>query len=41
LPKSVNTEQEVKATYKNGILKLNLQKKAEAKELPKKVIEVL
>ena len=41
LPKSVNTDQEVKATYKNGILKLNLQKKAEAKEQLKKVIEVL
>ena len=41
LPKSVNTDQEVKATYKNGILKLNLQKKEEAKEQPKKVIEVL
>ena len=41
LPKSVNAEQDVKATYKNGILKLNLQKKEEAKELPKKVIEVL
>ena len=41
LPKSVNTDQDVKATYKNGILKLNLQKKEEAKEQPKKVIEVL
>jgi HSP20 family protein len=41
LPKSVNTEQDVKAIYKNGILKLNLHKKEEAKEQPKKVIEVL
>jgi len=41
LPKSVNTDQDVKATYKNGILKLNLQKKEAAKEQPKKVIEVL
>jgi HSP20 family protein len=41
LPKTVNTNQDVKATYKNGILKLNLLKKEEAKELPKKVIEVL
>ncbi|MEH6537179.1 MAG: Hsp20/alpha crystallin family protein [Psychroserpens sp.] len=41
LPKSVNIDQEVKATYKNGILKLNLQKKEEVKEQPKKVIEVL
>jgi len=31
----------LKATYKNGILKLNLQKKEAAKEQPKKVIEVL
>ncbi|NNC49140.1 MAG: Hsp20/alpha crystallin family protein [Flaviramulus sp.] len=41
LPKSVNTDQDIKATYKNGILKLNLQKKEEPKEQPKKVIEVL
>ena len=41
LPVSVNTNQDVKATYKNGILKLNLQKIEEAKETPKKVIEVL
>ncbi|WP_296381511.1 Hsp20/alpha crystallin family protein [Winogradskyella sp.] len=41
LPKSVSTDQEVKATYKNGILKLNLHKKEEAKEQPKKVIEVI
>lgn len=41
LPKSVNTDKEVKATYKNGILKLNLQKKAEAKERSKKLIEVI
>ena len=41
LPKSVNTDQDVKASYKNGILKLNLQKTEDAKEKPKKVIEVL
>jgi HSP20 family protein len=41
LPKTVNADQNVKATYKNGILKLNLQKKEELKEQPKKVIEVL
>lgn len=40
LPKSVNTDHEVKATYKNGILKLNLLKKEEASEKPKKIIEV-
>ncbi|WP_299113966.1 Hsp20/alpha crystallin family protein [uncultured Winogradskyella sp.] len=41
LPKSVNTDQDVKATYKDGILKVNLHKKEEAKEQPKKVIEVV
>ncbi len=41
LPKSVNADQDVKAIYKNGILKLNLLKKEEAKEQPKKVIKVL
>ncbi|WP_435412726.1 Hsp20/alpha crystallin family protein [Psychroserpens mesophilus] len=41
LPKSVNIDQDIKATYKNGILKLNLQKKEGKKEVPKKVIEVL
>lgn len=41
LPKSVNTEQDIKATYNDGILKLNLQKKEDSKEPPKKVIEVL
>lgn len=40
LPKTVNTEKDVKAAYKNGILKLNLQKREEAKQQPKKVIEV-
>jgi HSP20 family protein len=40
LPTTVNTDQDVKATYENGILKLNLQKNEEAKEQPKKVIEV-
>lgn len=41
LPKTVNTDQDVMASYENGILKLNLQKKEEAKETTKKVIEVL
>lgn len=40
LPTSVNPNEEVKAIYKNGILKLKLLKKEEAKQLPKKVIEV-
>jgi len=41
LPKSVNTDQDVKATYKNGILKLNLQKEEDSKKQSKKVIEIL
>jgi len=41
LPDTVNANQDVKAMYKNGILKLHLLKKEEAKEQPKKVIEVL
>ena len=41
LPKSVNTDQEVKATYKNGILKLNLLKKEEAKAKQPKKVEVI
>jgi len=41
LPNTVNADQDVKAVYKNGILKLNLLKKEEAKEQPKRVIEVL
>jgi HSP20 family protein len=41
LPKSVNTDHDVKATYNNGILKLNLQKKPETKEPHKKMIQVL
>ncbi|MBJ6367498.1 Hsp20/alpha crystallin family protein [Snuella sedimenti] len=40
LPDTVDPESKVDATYKNGILKLNLLKKKEAKVAPKKVIEV-
>jgi len=40
LPKTVNTEEDVKATYKDGILKLNLHKREAAKEPAKKVIEI-
>ena len=40
LPDAVNPDKEIKATYKSGILKLNLMKKEEAKHVPKKVIEV-
>lgn len=43
LPPSIDLNQDVKATYKNGILKVDLLKKKEAieKEHPKKVIEVI
>ncbi|GAA4810321.1 hypothetical protein GCM10023330_16690 [Litoribaculum gwangyangense] len=42
LPPSVDLEQDVKATYKNGILKVKLLKSEETvvEEPPKKVIEV-
>lgn len=43
LPPSIDLNQDVKASYKNGILKVDLLKKKEAieKEHPKKVIEVI
>lgn len=43
LPTSINLDQDVKATYKNGVLKIKLLKKEEVieKEHPKKVIEVI
>jgi HSP20 family protein len=43
LPPSVDLDQEVKASYKNGILKIKLLKQETAivDETPKKVIEVL
>jgi len=40
LPGSVDQNEEVKAIYKNGILKLSLLKREEANEQPKKVIEI-
>ncbi len=40
LPKTVDDSKDVKATYKNGILKLQLMKKEETKEKPKRVIKV-
>ena len=40
LPTSVNQNEKVKATYKDGILKLRLLKKEEAKELPKRIIDI-
>ena len=40
LPTTINQSKKVKAIYKNGILKLNLFKKEEAKVPPKKVIEI-
>jgi len=43
LPPSIDLDQDVKAVYKNGVLKIKLLKKEEAvvKNVPKKVIEVL
>lgn len=41
LPTSVNTNKKVKATYNDGILKLNLLKKEEAIAAPKKKIEIV
>ncbi|WP_025743237.1 Hsp20/alpha crystallin family protein [Aquimarina pacifica] len=40
LPGSINQNEKVKATYNNGILSLNLLKKEDAQEPPKKVIEI-
>ena len=40
LPNYVNTDEKVKAHYSHGILKLTLPLKVEAKEKPKKVIEI-
>ncbi len=41
LPTSVDRSKEVKAVYKNGILRLKVLKMEEAKEEQKKVIEVV
>jgi HSP20 family protein len=41
LPTSVDQEKDAKATYKDGILRLKLLKREEAKEKPKKMIEVV
>lgn len=41
LPSTVDGSKKVKATYKDGILKLNLLKNEEAKEKPKRQIEVV
>jgi len=40
LPSTINQKEEVKASYKNGILTLKLIKKNEIKELPKKIIDI-
>lgn len=40
LPNSIDQNKKVKAAYKDGVLTLNLLKKKEAKEPPKKVIEI-
>lgn len=39
LPESVNSE-EISATYENGVLKINLPKREEAKVQPKRMIEI-
>lgn len=41
LPENIDQEKDIKAKFKNGILKLKLLKKEEVKETPKKVIDVL
>ena len=40
LPENVNEKEEIDASYKNGILKLVLNKLKEVEVAPKKVIEV-
>ncbi len=40
LPNSVDQNEKVKAKYKDGILTLNLIKREEAKEPPKRVIDI-
>ena len=40
LPSTINREEKVIATYKNGVLTLKLTKMEDIKELPKKVIEI-
>lgn len=40
IPTSVNQNEEVKATYKNGVLKLQLSKSDAAAKPPKKLIEI-
>ena len=39
--KIINTNQNIKATYVDGILKLHLEKKEDVAEIPKKTIEVV
>ncbi|MEW7290023.1 Hsp20/alpha crystallin family protein [Aquimarina sp. 2304DJ70-9] len=40
LPSSVDQNEKVKATYKDGILTLNLLKREDSKEPPKRVIDI-
>ncbi len=40
LPSSIGKDTKVNAAYKDGILTLHLTKKEEAKELPKKIIDI-
>lgn len=41
LPNTIDKEKALKATYKNGILRLHLLKKEALKKTPKKVIEIV
>lgn len=41
LPENINQKKEVKATFKHGILKINLLKLDIVKQIPKKMIEVV
>lgn len=41
LPETIDESKDIRATYKNGILRLNLQKKEVTGQKPKKKIEVI
>jgi len=41
LPMTIDKEKDIRATYKNGILRLTLAKNKAMKPIPKKVIEVM
>ncbi|WP_282162713.1 Hsp20/alpha crystallin family protein [Ulvibacterium marinum] len=41
LPKTIDESKDIRASYKSGILRLNLQKKEDTDQKPKKMIEVV